>query len=84
MDRLTRGSFGKNEDKDLQKVVAERDALLREIEELGAQFNEMFETTRQIAAAKDELIQCLENLNRENMMLRVALGEQAKNLGVKN
>lgn len=84
MDRLSGGSYGKQEDEDHRKVIAERDALKKELEELGRQFNEMFEVTRQIAAAKDELITCLENLTHENAVLRTALGEQAKGLGVKN
>lgn len=84
MNRLTRGSYGRSQDNDLQKVIAERDAALKELEELGLQFSEMFEVTKQIVAAKEELLQSIENLNRENIMLRVALGEQAKGLGVKN
>lgn len=84
MDKLSGGSYGKQEDTDLQKVIAERDALKRELVELGLQFEEMFKVTREIAAAKDELIACMEAMARENAMLKLAIGEQAKALGVKN
>lgn len=84
LDKLSGGSYGKQDDTDLQKVIAERDALKKELLELGQHFNEMFAVTQEIVVAKNELIACLENISAENTMLKAALGAQVKGTEVKN
>ncbi len=84
LDRLSDGSYSRREDKDIKKVIAERDALEQELKVLSAQFNEMFEMAKQIAAAKEEMATAIQALSHENTLLRAALGEQTRALGTKN
>jgi len=76
MDRLSNGTFGKLPETDLEKVIAERDQLRKELALLAAQYDQIYKAAHDVISAKDELIRCLDNLAAENLMLRAALGAQ--------
>lgn len=84
MNKLSNGTYGIREDNDLSKVVAERDMLLKELEGLKLQFEELFRVTQKIVEAKNEILTLANGLAHENQVLKAALGQQAGALGVKN
>lgn len=84
MDKLSRGSFGRAQDTDLQKVIAERDALKMQLAEVTRQFSEMYTVVKEVMAAKDSLIKIVDELAAENLLLRTALGTKAGSIEVKH
>ena len=84
MDKMSGGTFSKVQDTDLKAVIAERDALRKELEQLELQFSELYATVREIVDAKDEFMALANRLLQENMALKAALGHTADNFRVKN
>lgn len=84
LDKLSGGTYSKLPETDLEKVIAERDALRAELNLVIEQYNEVYTAAQGVLAAKSELLEAVNRLAQENLLLRTALGTRANSIGVKN